>query len=59
MEADSMTWWDNAEEGRAARYEDPRDYIDHPTLAECEADEREIAALRRAVHNEAGDVPPW
>jgi len=39
-------WWENAEEGRASRYEDPGDYVNHPTRAECEADEREIAAMR-------------
>ena len=40
-------WWDNAEAGRAARYTDRSDLDDRPTLAECDADEREIAAMRR------------
>lgn len=53
------TWWENAEQGRAGRYEDPRDYIDHPTLAECEADERELAEIRKPQQNQAGDPPPW
>lgn len=40
------TWWDNAEAGRAARYEDPADYDQRPTRAQCDQDEREIAASR-------------
>lgn len=41
-----MTWWENAEQGRAGRYGDPADLDDRPTRAECDADERELAALR-------------
>jgi hypothetical protein len=44
-----MIWWENAEAGRAGRYGDPHDLDDRPTRAEVEQDERDIAALRRAV----------
>ncbi len=44
------TWWENAEEGRAARY--ARDLDNRPTLADCEQDEREIAAMRRTPASE-------